>query len=161
MPPERLEKTLRKPRRRRWLTQLLQPLLGSKVYDDNDELFTEFHVERRIFIPLAQIPKPLRDAILAVEDARFYSHGGVDPMGIARAIYQNFRRGRIVEGGSTITQQLAKVLFLTPDKSLDRKLKEAFLALELERRYSKDRILEMYLNQIYFGAGAFGVEAAA
>ncbi|MBI2552877.1 MAG: penicillin-binding protein 1A, partial [Candidatus Rokubacteria bacterium] len=134
---------------------------GSKVYDDNDELFTEFHVERRIFIPLAQIPKALRDAILAVEDARFYSHWGVDPTGVARAVYQNFRRGRIVEGGSTVTQQLAKVLFLTPDKSLDRKLKEAVLALELERRYPKDRILEMYLNQIYFGAGAFGVEAAA
>jgi penicillin-binding protein 1A len=82
-------------------------------------------------------------------------------MGIARAIYQNFRRGRIVEGGSTITQQLAKVLFLTPDRSLDRKLKEAVLAVELERRYSKDRILEMYLNQIYFGHGAFGVEAAS
>ncbi|MBI4587823.1 MAG: penicillin-binding protein 1A [Candidatus Rokubacteria bacterium] len=141
--------------------ETLQPLLGSKVYDDNDEPFTEFHVERRIFVPLAQIPSSLRDAVLAVEDARFYSHWGVDPMGIARAVYQNFRRGRIVEGGSTITQQLAKVLFLTPDKSLDRKLKEAFLALELERRYSKDRILEMYLNQIYFGHGAFGVEAAA
>ncbi len=141
--------------------ETLQPLQSSKVYDDNDELFTEFHVERRFFIQLAQIPKSLRDAVLAVEDARFYSHWGVDPMGIARAVYQNFRRGRIVEGGSTITQQLAKVLFLTPDKSLDRKLKEAVLALELERRYSKDRILEMYLNQIYFGHGAFGVEAAA
>jgi len=141
--------------------ETLQPLQGSKVYDDNDELFTEFHVERRIFIPLPQVPKNLRDAVIAVEDARFYSHWGVDPMGIARAVYQNFRRGRIVEGGSTITQQLAKVLFLTPDKSLDRKFKEAFLALELERRYSKDRILEMYLNQIYFGHGAFGVEAAA
>jgi penicillin-binding protein 1A len=134
---------------------------GTKVYDDNDELVTEFHVERRIFVPLDQIPRALRDAILATEDARFYSHYGVDPMGIARAIYQNFRRGRIVEGGSTITQQLAKVLFLTPDKSLERKLKEAVMALELERRYSKDRILEMYLNQIYFGHGAFGVEAAA
>ncbi len=134
---------------------------GTKVYDDNDELLTEFHVERRIFVPLAQIPKTLRDAIIATEDARFYSHHGVDPTGIARAVYQNFRRGRIVEGGSTITQQLAKVLFLTPDKSLERKLKEAVLALELERRYSKDRILEMYLNQIYFGHGAFGVEAAA
>src|SRR5262249_13697141 len=77
------------------------------------------------------------------------------------AIYQNFRRGRIVEGGSTITQQLAKVLFLTPDKSLERKLKEALLAVLIERRYSKDRILELYLNQIYFGHGAFGVEAAA
>ncbi len=139
----------------------IQPLQGSKVYDDDDELLTEFQVERRIFVPLVQIPKSLRDAVLAVEDSRFYSHWGVDPMGIARAVYQNFRRGRIVEGGSTITQQLAKVLFLTPDKSLDRKLKEAFLALELERRYSKDRILEMYLNQIYFGHGAFGVEAAA
>jgi penicillin-binding protein 1A len=134
---------------------------GTKVYDDNDELITEFHVERRIFVPLAQIPKALREAIIATEDARFYSHYGVDPMGIARAVYQNFRRGRIVEGGSTITQQLAKVLFLTPDKSLERKLKEAVLALELERRYSKDRIIEMYLNQIYFGHGAFGVEAAS
>ena len=134
---------------------------GTKVFDDNDELITEFHVERRIFVPLAQIPKALRDAIIATEDARFYSHHGVDPTGIARAVYQNFRRGRIVEGGSTITQQLAKVLFLTPDKSLERKLKEAVMALELERRYSKDRILEMYLNQIYFGHGAFGVEAAA
>src|SRR5712664_4450561 len=134
---------------------------GTKVYDDNDELITEFHVERRIFVPLAQIPKALRDAIIATEDARFYSHHGVDPTGIARAVYQNFRRGRIVEGGSTITQQLAKVLFLTPDKSLERKLKEAVLALELERRYSKDRILEMYLNQVYFGQGSYGVEAAA
>ena len=107
------------------------------------------------------MPKPLREAVIATEDARFYSHYGVDPMGIARAIYQNFRRGRIVEGGSTITQQLAKVLFLTPDKSLERKFKEAILAMELERRYSKDRILELYLNQIYFGHGAFGVEAAA
>ncbi|HET7875510.1 MAG TPA: PBP1A family penicillin-binding protein [Methylomirabilota bacterium] len=137
------------------------PSEGTKVYDENDELITEFHVERRIFVPLAQIPKALREAIIATEDARFYSHWGMDPMGIARAIYHNFRHGRITQGGSTITQQLAKVLFLTPDKSLERKLKEAILALELERRYSKDRILEMYLNQIYFGHGAFGVEAAA
>jgi len=139
----------------------IEPIRGTKIFDENDELITELHVERRIFVPLAQVPKALRDAILATEDARFYSHFGVDPMGVARAIYQNFRQGRIVEGGSTITQQLAKVLFLTPDKSLDRKLKEAVLAVELERRYSKDRILEMYLNQIYFGHGAFGVEAAA
>jgi penicillin-binding protein 1A len=139
----------------------LQPLQGTKVYDDNDELLTEFHVERRIFMPLAQIPQTLRDAIVATEDRRFYSHWGIDPIGIARAVVQNYRRGRIVEGGSTITQQLTKVLFLTPDKSLERKLKEAALALELERRYTKDRILEMYLNQIYFGHGAYGVEAAA
>ncbi len=141
--------------------ETFQPIQGTKIYDDNDELLTEFHVERRIFMPLGQIPKSLRNAILATEDRRFYSHWGIDPVGIARAVFQNYRRGRIVEGGSTITQQLTKVLFLTPDKSLERKLKEAILALELERRYSKDRILEMYLNQVYFGHGAYGVEAAA
>ena len=141
--------------------ETFQPMQGTKVYDDNDELITEFHVERRIFMPLTHIPRSLRDAILATEDRRFYQHWGIDPIGIGRAVWQNYRRGRVVEGGSTITQQLTKVLFLTPDKSLERKLKEAVLALELERRYSKDRILEMYLNQIYFGHGAYGVEAAA
>src|SRR5881409_1911305 len=141
--------------------ETLQPIQGTKIYDDNDEPMTELHVERRILVPLAQIPQSLRDAILATEDRRFYSHWGIDPIGVARAVIQNYRRGRLVEGGSTITQQLTKVLFLTPDKSLDRKLKEAVLALELERRYSKDRILEMYLNQVYFGHGSYGVEAAA
>jgi penicillin-binding protein 1A len=141
--------------------ETFQPVVGTKLYDDNDELITELHVERRIFVPLAQVPQTLRQALLATEDRRFYSHWGIDPIGIARALVQNYRRGRIVEGGSTITQQLTKLLFLTPDKSLERKLKEAVLALELERRYSKDRILEMYLNQIYFGHGAYGVEAAA
>src|ERR671934_546254 len=141
--------------------ETFQPLQGTKVYDDNDELLTELHVERRIFVPLAHIPQVLRDAVIATEDRRFYSHFGVDPIGVARAVYQNYRRGRIVEGGSTITQQLTKVLFLTPDKSLERKMKEAALALELERRYPKDRILEMYLNQVYFGNGAYGVEAAS
>jgi penicillin-binding protein 1A len=141
--------------------ETLQPIQGTKIYDDNDEAITELHVERRILVPLSQIPQSLRDAILATEDRRFYSHWGIDPIGVARAVVQNYRRGRIVEGGSTITQQLTKVLFLTPDKSLERKLREAVLALELERRYSKDRILEMYLNQVYFGQGSYGVEAAA
>ncbi len=141
--------------------ETFQPLQGTQVFDQDDELITEFHVERRIFVPLASIPRTLRDAVIATEDKRFYSHFGVDPIGIVRALYQNYRRGRIAEGGSTITQQLTKVLFLTPDKSIERKLKEAVLALELERRYSKDRILEMYLNQVYFGQGAYGVEAAA
>src|SRR5881409_902746 len=141
--------------------ETFQPLQGTKVYDDNDELLTELHVERRIFVPIAHIPRALRDAVLATEDRRFYQHWGIDPIGVGRAVWQNYRRGRVVEGGSTITQQLTKVLFLTPDKSLERKLKEAVLALELERRYSKDRILEMYLNQVYFGQGSYGVEAAA
>src|SRR5215510_7062368 len=105
-----------------------QPLKGTKVYDENDELITELHVERRIFVPLTHVPRILQDAVIATEDRRFYYHWGVDPIGIVRAVVQNYRRGRIVEGGSTITQQLAKVLFLTPDKSLQRKLKEAILA---------------------------------
>jgi penicillin-binding protein 1A len=141
--------------------ETFQPLVGTKIYDDNDELITELHVERRIFVPLAHIPQALRDAVIATEDKRFYYHWGIDPIGIARAMVQNYRRGRLAEGGSTITQQLTKVLFLTPDKSMERKLKEAVLALELERRYTKDRILEMYLNQVYFGHGAYGVEAAS
>ncbi len=137
------------------------PSVGTKVYGDDDELVAEFQAERRIFVPLQQIPPALRNAVIAVEDARFYSHFGVDLKGIFRAMYANFRHGRVVEGGSTITQQLAKVLFLTPDRSFSRKVKEAALALELEKRYSKDRLLELYLNQIYMGHGAFGVEAAA
>jgi len=137
------------------------PSVGTKVYADDDELLTEFQAERRIFVPLREIPVLLRNAVIAVEDARFYSHFGVDLRGIARAIYANFRHGRVVEGGSTITQQLAKVLFLTPDRSISRKVKEALLALELEKRYSKDRLLELYLNQIYLGHGAYGVEAAS
>src|SRR5437667_6954148 len=141
--------------------ETIQPLQGTQVFDENDESISEYQVELRIFMQLPSIPRALRDALIATEDKRFYSHFGLDPIGILRALYHHYRRGRFAEGGSTITQQLTKVLFLTPDKSLERKLKEAVLALELERRYSKDRILEMYLNQVYFGHGAYGVEAAA
>jgi 1A family penicillin-binding protein len=137
------------------------PSLGTKVYADDDELLTEFQAERRIFVPLREMPRHLRNAVIAIEDHRFYSHFGVDVPGIVRAAYANFRHGRIVQGGSTITQQLAKMLFLTPDRSFDRKVKEALLALELEKRYSKDRLLEIYLNQIYLGHGSYGMEAAA
>jgi penicillin-binding protein 1A len=137
------------------------PSVGSRVYADDDEFLVEFQAEKRIFVPLQQIPPALRNAVIAVEDARFYSHFGVDVRGILRAAYANFRHGRVVEGGSTITQQLAKVLFLTPDRRFSRKIKEALLALELEKRYSKDRLLELYLNQVYMGHGAYGVEAAA
>lgn len=138
-----------------------QPSLITYLYSDNDEPFASFYEQRRIVVPLSKIPKDLKNAILAVEDQRFYKHKGIDPLGILRAIYANIRAGRLVEGGSTITQQLTKVLFLTPDKSLSRKVKEFLLALEIEKKYSKDKILELYLNQIYFGHGAYGVEAAS
>ncbi len=107
------------------------------------------------------LPPHLIHAVLAIEDRRFYSHFGIDPIGLARAVYVNWRSGRATQGGSTITQQLAKNLFLTAEKSLKRKIQEAMLALWLERRFTKDQILTAYLNRVYLGAGTFGVDAAS
>lgn len=112
-------------------------------------------------LPLAAVPKYLPQAFVAIEDRRFYYHFGLDPIGITRAIIVNVMRGRLREGGSTLTQQLAKNLFLTQDRTLERKLQEVILAVWLEVKYSKAQILELYLNRVYFGAGAYGVEAAA
>ncbi|CAO3352286.1 transglycosylase domain-containing protein [Azospirillum melinis] len=112
-------------------------------------------------LSVRDLPPHLVGAVLAIEDRRFYSHFGIDPLGLARAVYVNWRSGRAVQGGSTITQQLAKNLFLTPEKSLKRKIQEAMLALWLESRFTKDQILTAYLNRVYLGAGTFGVDAAA
>jgi penicillin-binding protein 1A len=113
------------------------------------------------WVPRRQIPDSLVKAVLATEDRRFYSHEGVDFWGVIRAIVVNLRHGDVVQGGSTITQQLAKNLFLTPDRTLKRKVQEAMLAYSLESRLSKDELLEQYLNRVYFGSGAYGVEAAS
>jgi penicillin-binding protein 1A len=107
------------------------------------------------------LPPYLPKAFVAIEDRRFYSHFGIDPVGVSRAILRDVTGRRGIEGGSTLTQQLAKNLFLTQERTLSRKIQEAILALWLERRYSKDQILELYLNRVYFGSGAYGVEAAA
>lgn len=112
-------------------------------------------------IKLSELPPYVPNALMAVEDRRFYSHMGVDPLGLLRAFGRNLVSGRTVQGGSTITQQLAKNLFLTPDRTMKRKVQEMLIAFWLERTYTKDQILESYLNRVYFGAGAFGVEAAA
>ena len=112
-------------------------------------------------VEIANLPPYLPKAFIAIEDRRFYSHFGIDPMGIGRAILRNVLRRGGMEGGSTITQQLAKNLFLTQERTISRKIQEAILALWLEHRYSKDQILELYLNRVYFGSGAYGVEAAA
>lgn len=108
-----------------------------------------------------RLPKTLVAAVVATEDRRFFEHGGIDPVGIARALVENVRTGAIGQGGSTITQQLAKMIFLSPERTLKRKLQELVLALELEQRYSKAQILALYLNRAYFGEGAFGADAAA
>ena len=138
-----------------------QPSVATTLYADQDEPFTSFYEQRRILVPLAKIPTSLKQAVLAVEDARFYEHRGLSARAIARALIMNVLQRRKAQGGSTITQQLARALFLTPEKHLARKIKEALLAVEIEKRYSKDLILELYFNQVYFGHGAYGVEAAA
>ena len=112
-------------------------------------------------IRLSELPPYLPKAFVAIEDRRFYSHFGIDPMGIFRAALKNVTGRGGMQGGSTLTQQLAKNLFLTQERTLPRKIQEAILALWLEHRYSKDQILELYLNRVYFGAGAYGVEAAS
>src|SRR5438105_4265121 len=112
-------------------------------------------------LTLREMSPFLPKAVIATEDRRFYSHFGVDPIGLMRAAFTDLRAGHVVQGGSTITQQLAKVLFLTPERSLARKARETLLALWLERRFTKDQILEIYLNRVYLGAGTYGVDAAA
>jgi penicillin-binding protein 1A len=133
----------------------------SLLYSVRDEPFAHLAPEYRIYVPLERIPKTVRDAFLAAEDAEFYTHGAISLKGMARAALRNLTSARLREGGSTITQQLAKTLFLSPERTMSRKLKEIQLAREIEQRYSKDKIFEMYLNAIYLGGGAYGVEAAA
>jgi penicillin-binding protein 1A len=112
-------------------------------------------------VRLRDLPRHLPEAFIAIEDRRFHSHFGIDPIGLARAAWANFSAGQVVQGGSTLTQQLAKNLFLTPERSFRRKVQEALLALWLEQRFTKDQLLEIYLNRVYLGAGVFGVDAAA
>ena len=140
----------------------IQPPASSQIYDINGNEIANVHAaENRRPVKISQVPKDLQNAFVAVEDNRFYEHMGVDPRGILRALWSNVRGQAISEGGSTITQQLAKNAYLTQDRTLKRKVQEVFLALQLERQYTKQEILELYLNQIYFGQGAYGVQAAA
>ncbi|MDA0999118.1 MAG: PBP1A family penicillin-binding protein [bacterium] len=143
------------------LLRSYKPSLVTKVYDRNGKLMREFFIERRFLIHFEEIPSVAIQATLATEDARFEEHSGVDLFGILRAATRNFFEGYIVEGGSTITQQLAKSFFLSSRRSLRRKLSEAILAVRIERHFEKREILNLYLNQIYYGQGAYGIEAAA
>jgi len=141
--------------------ETFKPSSVTRIYSADKVLLAELFVEKRDPVSLKAIPDYLKKALIATEDRKFYQHSGVDLKGILRAVITDIRAGKFVEGASTITQQLAKTLFLTPRKTLLRKIKEAFLAFQLERRYTKDEILELYLNQVYFGSGAYGVESAA
>ncbi|MBA2484734.1 MAG: PBP1A family penicillin-binding protein [Nitrospira sp.] len=141
--------------------QNYQPSLVTRVYSDDRQVIGQFFIERRFLKPLQEIPKSLTQAVIATEDARFFEHPGLDIVGILRAAWTNIRHGgRRVEGASTITQQLARSLFLSSERTFDRKLRELILAYKMELVLKKEQILEMYLNQIYFGQGAYGVAAA-
>lgn len=137
------------------------PSQATRVYAANGELIASLYRENRAYVRLSEIPRVLQQAVVAIEDERFYQHRGVDPRAILRAAWRNLTRQAVVEGGSTITQQLARNLFLSSRRTLDRKLQEMLLAVEIERRLTKDEILERYLNQVYFGNGAYGVEMAS
>lgn len=136
-------------------------LVTRVIADDGKTVIGEFSLERRIPVTYDQIPERMKQAIWAVEDDRFFQHIGIDPIRMSMAVFKNVTTGRKAEGASTLTQQLARALFLTPEKSYTRKIKEILLALQIERYYSKEQIMEMYCNQIFLGSGAYGFEAGA
>jgi len=138
-----------------------EPDLSTIVYDRNEKVITRLFHENRTWVPLSQISKAMQEAAIAAEDNSFYRHKGLDFTGILRAFWVNIRNLKAVQGASTITQQLAWNLFLTKEKTIQRKIKEAIISIRLERIYSKEQILEMYLNMIYFGHGAWGIHSAA
>ncbi|MBN2754195.1 MAG: PBP1A family penicillin-binding protein [Candidatus Goldbacteria bacterium] len=138
-----------------------KPNMSTAIYDNNGNLVSQLFAEQRTVVKIAQVPLILQNAILSKEDPNFYQHSGFDIKAIIRATVNNLSHGKIVEGASTITQQLARNLFLNREKTIGRKIKEALLALQIEKYYTKSEILELYCNQIFFGAGAYGVEAAS
>ncbi|MFA4909966.1 MAG: PBP1A family penicillin-binding protein [Desulfobacteria bacterium] len=137
------------------------PNITSKFYSDEGELIGEFYLEKRIIVPITRIPRIVINAFISAEDSDFYKHKGISPVSIIRAFLKNILAGRIVQGGSTITQQVTKYFLLSSEKSFSRKIKEAILAYRVENELSKENILFLYLNQIYLGHGAYGVESAA
>src|SRR6188472_1144076 len=141
-----------------------EPPVMTRVHASDGALLGEYSKERRLYLPIQAMPKLVTNAFLAAEDKNFYEHGGIDFTGMARAAVmyaQNFGSNKRPQGASTITQQVAKNFLLTNEVSFTRKIKEALLAMRIERAYSKDRILELYLNEIYLGLGAYGIAAAS
>ncbi len=138
-----------------------RPNIITHLYSKDGEVFADYSIQRRIIVPMRDMGPTFVSAVIATEDASFYKHGGIAPKAILRAGIKDLLAGKKVEGASTLTQQLAKQLFLTPEKSWRRKLNEVFLAIEIEKTLTKDQIFEMYANQVYLGHGAYGVEAAA
>ena len=144
-----------------WTLPEPQVPVASKIYASDNRVITKLYRENRVQVPIEKIPEVTQDAFIAIEDTRFYKHFGLDPVRIIAAAWNNLKAGSIVQGGSTITQQTVKNLYLSQTRTFGRKLRESLLAIQMERKYSKKEILGLYLNQIYFGHGAYGIEVAA
>ena len=141
-----------------------QPPISSRVYSNDGKLIAEYAIEKRLFVPFDSIPKKVINSFLSAEDKNFFNHPGIDAKGILRAVFKNVKnlsQNKRLEGASTITQQVAKNFLLTNEISLKRKIKEAILAFRIEKAYTKKRILELYLNEIYLGQGTYGVASAS
>jgi penicillin-binding protein 1A len=141
--------------------EMIEPALKTRILAADSTIIKEFYIQNRILLPLEEIPLEMQQAFLAIEDRRFYKHFGIDFVRLAAVAWKDLRHWNRREGASTITQQLSRDLFLTKEQTFPRKIKEALLAIRIERTYSKDEILELYLNQIYFGSGTYGIEAAS
>jgi penicillin-binding protein 1A len=137
------------------------PYKSSKIYSHDNVLLKELYIQRRTPVALKSVPDHVKNAFVAIEDARYFEHIGIDPIRILGALYADIKAGEYKQGGSTITQQLAKMIYLKPEKTIVRKIREIAIALQLERKFTKDQILELYLNQAYFGSRAYGIQAAA
>ena len=141
-----------------------QPPISSRVYSKDGKLIAEYALQKRLFVPYESVPEVIINSFLSAEDKNFFDHPGIDAKGILRAVLNNIKniaQNKRLEGASTITQQVAKNFLLTNEVSMKRKIKEAILAFRIERAYSKERILELYLNQIYLGQGTYGIAAAS
>lgn len=138
-----------------------KPLAITNIYASNGDIIAQYYKEKRKVVPYSRVPRHVIEAFIASEDSNFFEHSGIDYLGIFRAFIKNMQAGRIVQGGSTITQQVAKSFFLSPERKITRKAKEAILAYRIEKYLSKDEILFLYLNQIFFGSGAYGIQVAS
>ena len=138
-----------------------RPSLPTIMYDREGVEVSRFFIENRELISIDQVPREVINAVIAIEDSSYYEHKGLDYLGIFRAFLKNLRAGKVVQGGSTITQQVAKSLLLSNERTYSRKLKEAILARRMDKKFTKDEILEIYMNQSYFGNGSYGIESAA
>ena len=143
------------------LVESYTPSIPTQIYDRNGKVIDVIYKESRVPVKFENIPQVVKNAFLSIEDRRFYTHYGIDPIGLVRAVFINLTSGRAKQGAILFTQQLSRNAFLSHERKLSRKIKEAIITIEIEKRYTKDEIFEKYLNEIYFGEGDYGIRSAS